>query len=510
MSDDHLTRRSLLGRGAALAAAPLAIPGVGSETLTPLAREGPDEMRTYGSDGDPSFVVYADAGQRDTLESWVESTDGARVLREHDVLEGLTITAPWDAMGLYRYAGVTIPMGGLQAKDWVRRIDANVTLSRPDPIRSLEDDDVWSFDLGFVESLRTSEPSASGVAFDEDAPDVTLAKSRAHVRASDSLVEDTDTSDQIIAVIDTGCTDGSLYEDDDGDTRIRDESENFVDGETVDEDGTEVVEADDSSEHGDWVGKCIAANDDGDDLGFAPEADVLALKALDEDGSGSLSNLVAAVETAIDVGATEMCLSLGSSQWADGLTEALAEAVDEDIFVAIASGNDRIGTTFIASPASSGHGLAVQACNVPDDGRGETKLAYFGNVGPHPGSQDFSDGESHGATPDIAAPGMNVSVDGNRLSGTSMAAPHVVGGAALLRASEGLDVEETVDRLTKTAYPLPNAGETEAEHGLLDVQAAIDDEEPEDGPSDVRNGRAKSRDAFNETLSATRGSFLFG
>ena len=509
-----MKRRSFIAGTATLATTPSIVGSLStalarSETLTDLAIADPEEMQPYGGDGNPSFVVVVEEGKRDSLREWVSSTDEASILREHDVLEAISITAPWDAVGLSIHrGGIKRTSGGLQAEDWVRMIDANVAMSYPDPV-NLADSSVWNFELGFWESLRTSEPSSTGVAFDEDAPEATLAQSRAHTRASDTLVSGTDATDRTIAVVDTGCTDGPLYEDGSGNSRIVPESKNLITGETVGNDGADVVTADDSSEHGDWVGKCIAANGASDDVGFVPDADILALKALDEDGNGEIKDLVAAVEHAINNGATEMCLSLGSPQWSQALVDVLEEAVENDIFVAIAAGNDRFGTTFVACPASSGQGLAVQACNVPSS-RDETKPAYFGCVGPHPGSQDFSEGKSAGATPDIAAPGMAVTVDGNTLSGTSMAAPHVVGAASLLRARESLTVEETIDRLTATAYPVEHFGATEAEHGLLDVQAAVDNAEPEDDPADVRNDRADGRDGFNETLSATRGNFLFG
>jgi len=203
-------------------------------------------------------------------------------------------------------------------------------------------------------------------------------------------------------------------------------------------------------------------------------------------------------------------MSLGSAQWSEALADALADAAENGVFCVVASGNSRTSTTFVHSPADAEDGFAVNASNVPESGaRDDTRISYFGNPGPDSGTEDFSKGASEGATPQLVAPGMAITAmlpsDQQTLSGTSMAAPQVAGAAAVLRASESLDVETTRDRLTRTAHPIPNAGVTEAEHGLLDLQAALDDTEPDDDQADVAEGEAVARDEFNRTVSKSRG-----
>ena len=177
----------------------------------------------------------------------------------------------------------------------------------------------------------------------------------------------------------------------------------------------------------------------------------------------------------------------------------------------VAVGNSRTSTVWVAAPASDEDALGVNATNVPPSGdREDVAPAMFGNVGPSPGTTDASGGATAGATPALAAPGMDIDAPPvGPLSGTSMAAPMVAGAAALLRAREpGLSVEETWDRLVECAYPAPGIGTTESEYGLLDVQAAVDDDPYTDDPADVLDDDAQARDGFNESLSDVQGGWL--
>ncbi len=482
-----------------------------SETLTAAALSPRTNIQTYG-DSKPSFVVkYADQDGRDSLLSWVNSSDDRELKRDHPTVGMMTIAAPWDEIGLKQYRfGFERISGGAQSLGYVDWIDANQVMSRPSPIGSLETPDSVSLDIGPLKTMhlraRTQSwnptPETSGLAFDGDATEATLTESRAHVRASDSVLSGVDTSNLTIAVIDTGLNTGTNLPE----SRLHAESTGFAkDGDpTYSSDGTDAVA--DGDGHGTWVSHCIAGAN-----GFAPSATVLALKALGDDGSGTTGDIVAGIEKAIDVGADVACLSLGSPQWSDALAKALADAREAGVFCAIAVGNSRYSTVWVSSPADAEAGFGVQACNVPESGnRDDTQLAYFGNTGPDPGSTDLSGGESEGVVPLLAAPGMKVTVEqpsgAKTLSGTSMAAPHVAGGAAVLRAA-GHTVDETWSRLTTCAYPLPNAGKTEAKHGLMDVEAALEGTEPDSEPADVRTSEAQSRDAFNETLSTVSGGW---
>ncbi|SDL08734.1 S8 family peptidase [Natronorubrum texcoconense] len=464
-----------------------------SNTLTNTVLEA--DLETFGSDADPSFLIhYQGDDEREQLESWVDSN--AVKKRELENVNLMAISASWEDIGLqqrgYGPASINQISGGVQENDYVDYIDANMSVEVPEPIDELEGSDAWSYDFGWRRTAalmvrtRSWSPTPDGIeglAFDGDAPEATIPEARDLVRADDDLIDSVDTSELTIAVIDTGVNDGSTFGD-----RILPESTDF----TSDSDPTGIDAVADGDGHGTWVAACMAGSD-----GFAPDAGILGLKALGDDGGGQTKDIVAAVDKAIEEEADIVCLSLGSPLPSQALADALADARDAGVFCVVAVGNDRFVTVFTNSPADADDGFGVNASNVPESGdRDDTKPAYFGNTAPDPDT---------GNGPELVAPGMNITAElpsgPSTLSGTSMAAPMVGGGAALLRASEGTDVDETWDRLTATGHPLEHAGETEAEFGLLDVQAAIDDDEPDDDRDEIRSAEAEARDAFNETLS---------
>ncbi|EMA45243.1 S8 family peptidase [Halobiforma nitratireducens] len=488
-------------------------PSIGSpDAFTDFALAA-DDIDTF-RDGYPGFVLrYEDADHRDSLEEWLEETETARIHRDLELVNMLAVNMSWADAGRTTTFGIDRYSGGLNDLEYLEYAAADAFLERPEyfePSDLASQSDV-DHGLGIGERLLTtsfgtdSTPDYDGLAFDGDAPTARLREARTLVQAGDSVLEEIDTSSVRVCVADTGVNDRWIYEDGEGESRISPESTDFTGG--SDETGVDAVA--DGDGHGDWVSACILADhDEGHYTGFAPAAELIAAKTLGDDGSGSIADIVAGIELAIDTHADVLCMSLGSPQWAEPIADALADAWDAGVFPVAAVGNDRFATTFVAHPSSSEYAVGINATNVPDSGdRDDTQLSYFGNVGPHPGTQDFSDGESADAKPALAAPGMNIEIDPvGTLSGTSMAAPMVAGAAAVL-AAEGYDNETILERLTDCAYPVENFGVTEAEHGLLDVDAALRGYEYEDSQEDVRNDGAEARDRFNRALSATRGGF---
>ncbi|MCU0853220.1 MAG: S8 family serine peptidase, partial [Thermoplasmata archaeon] len=193
----------------------------------------------------------------------------------------------------------------------------------------------------------------------------------------------------------------------------------------------------DDNGHGTHVAGVIAAN--GVMKGVAPAASILAYKVLGYDGSGPMSNVIAAIELATDPNsdgntadhADVISMSLGGpGDPSDPVCTAIANAVSEGVVVVVAAGNDGPSLGTVASPGVSPYAITVGAI----DSSGV--LAEFSSRGMIP---DLS------IKPEISAPGVSVmstvpysgtahsSVTGYAsLSGTSMATPHVSGGAALM------------------------------------------------------------------------------
>jgi subtilisin family serine protease len=186
----------------------------------------------------------------------------------------------------------------------------------------------------------------------------------------------------------------------------------------------------DDNGHGTHVAGTVAANST-DLIGVAPDATLLAYKVLDMGGSGTSSDIIAAIERALDPNqdgntadhADVINLSLGGGGTADDPPSTAANnAVAAGVVVVVAAGNaGEIGS--IGSPGTATDVITVGAI---DDGG---MVTGFSSRGPAPKLLGFK--------PEVVAPGLGIvsaKVGGGTvaLNGTSMATPHVAGLAALL------------------------------------------------------------------------------
>jgi subtilisin family serine protease len=188
----------------------------------------------------------------------------------------------------------------------------------------------------------------------------------------------------------------------------------------------------DDAGHGTHVAG-IVAGDSSTITGVAPDASLIAYKVLGANGSGSDSNVLAAVERAADPngdGSTAdhvdvANLSLGGGGNPDDpVSEAIDNATTAGVTFAIAAGNNGAFHS-IASPGTARSAITVGASDLND------LITSFSSRGPNT--------KNLAIKPDVVAPGLSIlsSYPGNRyatLSGTSMATPHVTGAAALLKS----------------------------------------------------------------------------
>lgn len=236
--------------------------------------------------------------------------------------------------------------------------------------------------------------------------------------------------------------------------------------------------------HGTHVAGIAAGNSD-KVRGVAPEASLLAFKALDAKGSGKFSDIVAAIELALDPNGDGdfsdrphiVNMSLGGpALWDDPIIAAVERVVDAGIVMVLSAGNDRVNGA-IGTPAAAPSAITVGATITDTDRR-----ASFSSRGPA--------GRTWAAKPEVAAPGFNITsayLKGATIkaNGTSMAAPHVAGAAALiLEKHPTWTPEEVKAAIVSSANPVlahdSNEEETQYPHvlsagvGRIDVKRAIE------------------------------------
>jgi subtilisin family serine protease len=215
--------------------------------------------------------------------------------------------------------------------------------------------------------------------------------------------------------------------------------------------------------------------------GVAPDAWIGNYKALTVPTSefgldGNSAEIAAAVEAAVADGMNVINLSLGEPEVdpsRDLVVRALDNAARAGVIPVVAAGNDfdQFGYGSVTSPANAPGAIAVAAA---DSGN---RIAYFSSAGPTAVSLE--------AKPDVTAPGVGIlsSIPGGhwgRLDGTSMAAPHVAGAAALLKERHpSWTVAEVKSALVQTGDPVTGANGAEVPAtreggGMIDLPKADD------------------------------------
>jgi serine protease len=215
--------------------------------------------------------------------------------------------------------------------------------------------------------------------------------------------------------------------------------------------------------HGTHVAGTIAAVT-GNGVGVAsvaPDAKILPIKVLGDDGKGYMSDTATGIIYAADHGANVINMSLGATSQVAAVTNAIAYARSKGVVVVAAAGNYRADGSPTTWPGADAGVIGVAATDSND------KVAGFSNAGSYV---------------DVAAPGVNIAStypvslgSYTMMSGTSMASPHVAAVAALIEAYRpGLSPDQVEKAIEGTALDLGTTGrDNDYGYGRVNAAAAL-------------------------------------
>ena len=271
----------------------------------------------------------------------------------------------------------------------------------------------------------------------------------------------------IVAVLDTGVA----YEDHGRFHQVEDlkgitfvKPYDFVDNDT---------HANDDHGHGTHVTGTIAqvTNNKLGVTGVARKVQIMPLKVLGGNGSGSVAGIADAIRYAADNGAKVINMSLGGPFPSKALKNAVAYAHKKGVVIICAAGND--GRNKVGYPAAYPGAVAV-ASTQEDEG-----TAFYSNYGKDidiaaPGGNTRG-GEAGGVLQNTIKIGDPTKSGYFGFMGTSMAAPHAAGVAALV-VGEGVTNPVMVEQILKESARRPKGKTYSSDRygaGIIDAPAAV-------------------------------------
>jgi subtilisin family serine protease len=236
--------------------------------------------------------------------------------------------------------------------------------------------------------------------------------------------------------------------------------------------------------HGTHVAGIIAAPGIAQPVGVAPGSFIASVKVLSDSGSGLGSDIISGLNWVLGKGEIRVVnMSLGGGRYStvcdstDAGSQAYASAISAlrgaGVLVVAAAGNDGF-TDAVTRPACVNAALAVGA--VYDDNVGG--MTYSSCSDPSTSADRVTCFSNSSTLVELLAPGSLITSAGvgggtATMAGTSQAAPHVAGAAAvLLSANSGLSPDRMTDILVRTGRPV-----TDRRNGLtlprIDLEAAV-------------------------------------
>lgn len=243
----------------------------------------------------------------------------------------------------------------------------------------------------------------------------------------------------------------------------------------------------DDNSHGTHIAGTIGAvgNNNIGVVGVSQNVSIMPLKVMGADGIGSSNDIVKAINYATQNGAKVINASFAGGPFSQVMKDAIADANKKGILFVAAAGNDGNNNDNDPQyPASYDlpNIISVAATNDKD------QLARFSNYGKN--------------SVDLAAPGQNIlsTTPGDRYDfkiGTSMAAPHVTGAAALLLADNpNLSAAQLKDILMNNADPLTSLNGKTVSGARLNIGNSFD-RSPANKPPVLNYGEATTPWHFN-------------
>ena len=251
-----------------------------------------------------------------------------------------------------------------------------------------------------------------------------------------------------------------------------------------------------ANDHGTHVAGILAAGGDSEKKGVCPDINVIDIRVLDAQGEGNEFNVIAAMqfirylngsEDRMVIHGANLSLSINHdvANYACGRTPVCDEAdrlSASGVCVVAAAGNKG----YIKYETTEGMREGYHTISITDPGNAEKVITVGATHRYRPHTYGVSYFSSRGPTgdgrlkPDLVAPGEKIEApapngDWRVKDGTSMAAPHVSGAAALLMARHREMVgrpEEIKAILCKTATDLGRERYFQG-HGMLDILRAL-------------------------------------